>query len=322
MDAMIRVVQKGMLTTIQDQGRRGYQRYGVSVSGAMDWIASGLANTLVGNSIGLPLLESTVIGPVIDILDDCCLALTGAIFSPRLDGVSVPMNSCIFAPAGSQLALGTALIGARGYIAFSGGLDVGHSFGSASTDMKAGLGGIDGNGATLRNGDCIGVQAACLPVHLGKRTVKAGFLPPYSSSPVIRIVTEARLDYFAAHAVEVFTSGNYTITNNSDRMGYRLEGPEIPYAAACDGNTISDGVAFGSIQVAGGKPIILMADHQTIGGYTKLGAVIMADLPLMAQLKPGDTVSFKEVSLSDAQEAYKTMRKRLGELARLLCEDV
>ncbi|MCL2757076.1 MAG: 5-oxoprolinase subunit PxpB [Coriobacteriia bacterium] len=316
----VRIVQKGMLTTIQDTGRRGYQRFGVPVSGVMDWFASSLANILVGNSAGAPLLEVTVMGPVIDIQEDCCFAVTGAVFALRLNGEPVPMNSCVAAPAGSRLDLGMALAGARGYIAFSGGLEVKPDMGSASTYLKAGLGGL--NGKPLQNGDWIGVQPAGLPADLragfDKCNTGADFLPPYSASPQVRVVIDARPDYFAANAAKVLTTGTYTVARDSDRMGYRLEGPSIPYTEGSDGNIISEGVAFGSIQIAGGKPIILMADRQTTGGYAKLGTVITADLPLVAQLRPGDTLSFAEVSLSEAQDAHAAMRRQLADLKAAL----
>jgi len=311
----LRIVQKGMLTTIQDIGRTGYQRFGIPASGAMDWFAAELANILVGNPADAPLLEATIIGPAIDMLDDCCFAVTGATFLPKLNGVPVPMNSCVFAPSESRLELGSAQQGARGYIAFTGGLDVALDLGSASTYTKAGLGGIEGKGQPLQNGDHIKIKPSRRPSNIDGRIVHEDLLPPYSAAPVVRLIAEARPDYFAANAVEALITDSYQVTNNSDRMGYRLEGPAIPYASGCDGNIISDGTTLGSIQVVGGKPIILMTDRQTIGGYAKIGSVIKADLPLVAQLKPGDTLRFTTVSIQDAQEAYRAISQRLSRLA-------
>lgn len=313
---MISILQKGMLTTIQDLGRRGYQRFGVPVSGAMDWFAASLANTLVGNGENAPLLEVTVIGPIIDISADCFFAVTGAVFAPKLSGAPIPMNECIFAPAGSRLELGFASVGARGYIAFAGGLDVPEDMGSASTYTKAGLGGL--NGKPLQNGDSIGIKAAKTITSPGARKAPEALIPAYSASPEVRIVIEPRPDYFTSEAAEIFTGNIYTVAGDSDRMGCRLEGPSIPYAEGCDGNIISDGISIGSIQVAGGRPIILMSDRQTTGGYTKLGAVIMADIPLVAQLKPGEKIKFKAVSVKAAQEAYKAMKTALIELNVML----
>ena len=321
------VVEKGMLTTVQDLGRRGYQRFGVPVSGAMDWYAASLANLLVGNAANAPLLESTVRGPVIDILADCWLALTGIGFSPRLSGTPVALDSCLFAPAGSRLVVGTTNQGARCYLAFAGGLDVAPDLGSTSTYIRAGLGGLDGQGRPLQSGDQLWVRTledgtACTAAATeAKAEAAAAAGEPghrlryrYSSSPTLRIVTEARPCYFADQAVDTLTSNTYTVTANSDRMGYRLQGPAIPYAPGCDGNAISDGTACGSIQIVGGQPVILLADRQTIGGYPKIGAVITADLPQLAQLKPGDTLRFTEVTLATAQTAYRTLHQQLDYL--------
>ena len=303
-----------MLTTIQDLGRRGYQRYGVPVSGAMDWFAASLANILVGNGMNTPLLEVTVIGPVIETTEDCCFAVTGATFSPKLNGQPVPMNSCIHASAGSRIEMGFAALGTRGYIAFGGGFDIPLDMGSASTYIKARLGGL--NGGPLQNGDAIPVRYKEYPANLAERQAPPRIVPDYSASPIVRIVTEMSTGYFADNAVAMLTSECYTVSADSDRMGCRLEGPAIPYAGGCDGNIISDGIAIGSIQVAGGRPIVLMADRQTTGGYTKIGAVIMADLPLVAQLKPSEKLRFEVTCLGDAQAAYGAMRVALSELDR------
>jgi len=323
---LIKIVQKGMLTTVQDTGRWGYQRFGVPVSGAMDWLAALLANIIVGNDTDAPVIEATIIGPTLDILEDSCLAITGANFAPKLNGEPIEMNRRIIAPAASRLELGAAKLGARGYLAFLGGLDVPLDLGSASTQTRAGLGGINCNGRPLQNGDTLGIKPTSLSVkELGKSLltmspssgVSDNLVVSYSDSPCVRVVLEARPEYFAFDAESALLFDNYTVESNSDRMGYRLKGPAIPYAPGFDGNIISEGVAFGSIQIVSGQPYILMADRQTTGGYAQIGSVIMADLPLVAQLRPGDTLSFTEVTLSEAQAALRELLR----LTKLLADE-
>jgi antagonist of KipI len=313
---MIKVIQKGLLTTVQDLGRRGWQRYGVPVSGAMDWHAASLANILVGCGTNTPVIEATIIGPTLEITRACRFAMTGAAFAPKLNGKNIDLNRCHEAPAGSRLEMGIATSGARGYVAFSGGIDLPPVMGSVSTNLKAGLGGIDG-GRPLQNGDILplGPQTA-LRDDLSLRQADPALLPAYSDTPTLRVVLETRPDYFDGWAVTILTGQTYTVSKDSDRMGCRLEGPDIPYAPGFDGNIISDGTTLGSIQVAGGRPILLMADRQTTGGYAKLGGVIMADIPLAAQLRPGNSLRFKAVSLAEAQEAYIAMRTALSDLDR------
>ena len=366
---MLRIVNKGMLTTIQDGGRRGYQRFGVPVSGPMDWFAFRLANLLVGNvpgapnapnsprvpntpcgpnapntpgvpdtpnAPGAPTLEVTIRGPAVEVVEDCWFAVCGATFSLKLNGQAVPMNSRVFAAAGSLLEMGYATAGARGYVAFTGGIKVAPTLGSASTCPQAGLGGLDGSGQPLKDGDLLALDSPGLAVSpldpaanlLSPALIppcpasadndkcqpqfRAGFLPAYSGSPRVRMVVTARDDQFAPQALEVLTAGSYTVGADSNRMGYRLEGAAVPYAPGCDGNILSEGVTMGCIQVVGGQPLVLMADCQTTGGYARIGAVIKADLPLVAQLRPGDKLGFEVVSLKEAQEACREMCVRLA----------
>jgi len=303
---VIEIIRGGMLTTIQDQGRYGYQRYGIPRSGPMDWFAARLANILVGNTAADTFIESTIMGPTVHFIDECLFALTGATFPAELDHDPVEMNTSVLAPAGSHLVMGTATQGARGYLAFSGGLVVEPSLGSTSTYTKAGLGGVDGR--ALIGGDRIEVGATTLPRYGDRRSAPWNILPPYSDAPTVRFTSEKRADRFDDRALEVITSHPYTITAESDRMGYRLDGVPIPYAERCDGNIISEGIPLGSIQVIDHRPVVLMADRQTIGGYAKLGAVIKADIPLLAQLKPGNSVRFSDVTVNEAQRVFRKMQ--------------
>ena len=202
---MIKVIQKGLLTTVQDLGRRGWQRYGVPVSGAMDWHAASLANILVGCGTNTPVIEATIIGPTLEITRACRFAMTGAAFAPKLNGKNIDLNRCHEAPAGSCLEMGIATSGARGYVAFSGGIDLPPVMGSVSTNLKAGLGGIDG-GRPLQNGDILplGPQTA-LRGDLSLRQADPALLPAYSDTPTLRVVLETRPDYFDGWAVTILT---------------------------------------------------------------------------------------------------------------------
>ncbi|MCL2818804.1 MAG: biotin-dependent carboxyltransferase family protein [Actinomycetia bacterium] len=307
---MIEILNGGMLSTIQDKGRIGYQRFGVPVSGPMDWYAAALANRLVGNTDDAPLLEITIIGPTILLEDSCRFALTGAAFPARLDGQTIEMNTGIEATGGNRLTIGNATSGARGYLAFCGGLVVAPQLGSVSTYTKARLGGLDGT--ALKAGDRIALGCTDLS-HCSGQLYPSTPALDYSSSPTVRIVVEDRTDHFDRSAIDKLTSSSYHLTHASDRMGYRLEGPQLAYSSDCDGNIISEGVTLGSIQVIDRRPVILMADHQTIGGYAKIATAIRADIPLLAQLRPGDKVRFTQVTTEEAQRAYLEMRQHLEE---------
>ena len=322
---MITVLQPGVYTTIQDAGRIGYQRFGVPVAGAMDPFSYRLANLLIGNSPDAAVLEMTAMGPSLCFEQDTVFALAGADFSPKLNGSPIRPIGAGFAPAGSVLTLGTAQNGFRGYLAVPGGFDGEQVMGSRSTYTKAGLGGL--NGRALRKGDVLRILEPQRPVpaHLEMRYALMENMPFYRENTdapaMVRVVLGPQDGYFSREGLNAFFSETYTVTGESDRMGYRLEGPSIPRAEGMEGNILSDGVAFGSIQVPDSqKPIVMMADRQTTGGYPKLGTVISADLCRMAQLRAGDTVRFSQVSLQQAQEALLEQRHFLASLERLFAD--
>jgi len=313
---MITVLQPGLYTTIQDAGRTGYQRFGVPVAGAMDPFSAKLANVLLGNEQGAAVLEFTALGPTLRFEQDTFFALTGADFSPKLNGQWIRSNAAGFAPAGSVLALGSADGGFRGYLAVLGGFDAARVMGSRSTYVKAGLGGVEGR--PLRKEDKLSVIASDrIPGQLEWRSIRKENMPFYrtNDTAVVRVVPGPQDDHFSAEGLDAFFSQPYTVTGESDRMGYRLEGALIPRAAGKEGNIISDGVAFGSIQVPDSQlPIVMMADRQTTGGYPKLGTVISADLCRMAQLRAGEKVRFVKVTLEEAHRALLEQRKFLRTL--------
>ena len=311
---MIIFEKAGLLTTVQDLGRTGYQRFGMPVSGVMDAIAMRLANILVGNKQTEAVLEITLVGPSIHFEGPGTFAVCGGDFSARLDGVPIENNRAWSAPAGALLELSAARTGARAYIAFAGGLDIPLVMGSRSTCIKADIGGL--NGRAIRSGDRIGLRVPGKGAGQPARQAPKDFGPAYTAFPEIRFTFGPQDDMFSESGKELFVREEYVIDLKSDRMGFRLNGPEIERAEGSSGNIISDGVCFGSIQVTNGQPIVMMADRQTAGGYPKIGCAISADLPLLAQLKGGDRVRFCAVSVEQAQEAYINQLKQLSELEK------
>ena len=284
------------MTTVQDLGRWGWQATGVPVSGAMDVFSHRVANRLVGNADGLATLEVTLTGPELTFNQNAVCAVAGAEFFLSVDGVAVEMNRAIHVKCGSTLSFGERARGARAYVAVAGGFDVPEVLGSRSTHTLTRMGGHDGR--ALRRGDT-------LPIGATDTRQGVGPFALLQRAAALRIVVcDARL---AARVL----SQRFRISPRSNRMGYRLEGGEDPVAGT--GELISGAVATGSIQVPpDGRPILLMNDHATTGGYALAGAVITADLPIAGQLAPGDPIQFVECSLADADEALRLQEAQLG----------
>ncbi|ANU26690.1 biotin-dependent carboxyltransferase family protein [Planococcus versutus] len=302
---MLKILKSGLQTSVQDLGRVGFQKYGVIVSGAMDPFAHRIANLLTGNDERLATLEITLIGPTIQFTKDAVIALCGGDLSPQLDDNDIKMWRMLPVKKGSTLTFGEPRIGTRCYLAVAGGIDVPELMGSRSTYLRAGIGGFQGR--ALTKGD---------EVHIGKMNLlqtKAlhqytenefeWLLPPvrYYEEPIIRMIKGKQFDLFTEDSKRRIFSEAFTVSASSDRMGYRLEGAHL--ALEMPTELISEAVAFGSIQVpADGNPIVLLADRQTTGGYPKIGQIISVDLPLVSQLKQGQHLRFKEISLQDAQQ--------------------
>ena len=307
----ITVLNPGLLTTVQDLGRMGYQQFGVSVSGVMDPRAAAIGNILVGNPQGEAVLECTLMGPQLKFETDEVIAVTGGDLSPTLDSQPVPAYAALAVKAGQTLRFGAPKAGCRAYIAFAGGLDIPLVMGSRSTYMKAAIGGFEGR--KLQKGDVLGLRAPVAGyANLHQRAIAPEFVP----RPVytLRVVLGPQDDAFTPEGVATFLGSEYTVTNEFDRMGCRMDGPAIQHKNG--GDIISDGIAFGAIQVPGsGKPILMGADRQTTGGYTKIATVISADFRLLAQLKAGDKVRFEAVSVQAAQQALHFQRGALALLA-------
>ena len=310
----LKVIQPGMLSTIQDIGRYGYQRYGMPTAGAMDTFALRAANALVGNDDNAACIEATVLGPRIEILSDTMIAITGANVSPRMDSEPIPMWQSVAASKGSRLEFRSPKDGMRGYLAVTGGIDVPEVMGSRATYMKAAIGGVEGR--PLRAGDILNALGDTPEVPATARNFPADAIPQYGSAHELRVVLGPQESAFTQAGIDTFLSETYTVSIHSDRMGYRLEGKPVEHEDGPD--VISDGTPLGTIQIPGdGQPIILLSDRGTTGGYTKIATVISTDLSKIAQAMPGHTIKFRAVSVEEAQEAY---RRREALLRSIRCE--
>lgn len=303
----IKIISPGLMTTVQDLGRYGYQQYGVSVSGAMDCIAASLANILIGNNENEGLLEATITGPEIEFLSATIIAITGGDMGPLINDIPVSLNKAVAVEKGDLLSFNGIKQGCRCYVAFAGGIDVPLVMGSKSTFLKAGIGGY--RGRALKAGDILKIGSLqTSPEIIGG---EANNFYDYGSGKIkLRVLLGPQDTAFTDEGIETFFSNEYTVSNNSDRMGYSLEGPVIHHKESAD--IISDGIAMGAIQIPSkGNPIIMMADRQTTGGYTKIGNVISADLPKLAQAKPKDKILFEKVSLELAHKLYEDLEEKL-----------
>lgn len=311
----IRILGAGLQTTVQDLGRAAHQHEGIPGGGAMDRAAHRIANILIGNAESDATLEATLMGPSIVFDQETLIAVTGGDLGALLNGAPLPLWTPTWIPAGTTLRFGKTGTGCRAYIAVGGGIDVPVVFDSRSTYLRASFGGL--NGRALRVGD---VLTARTPTALsnaigqalradGARVQTAhwraghSLRPAYREDVVVRLIEGAHTAELNATSRESLTSTRFRVSASSDRMGYRLEGTTLTLTQPRE--MMSEAVAFGTVQLPpGGAPIILMADRQTTGGYPRIGEVASVDLPLVAQLKPGDRIRFRFVSLAEAQQLY------------------
>ncbi len=310
----IYVERPGMLTTVQDAGRFGYQKYGISPCGALDQRSFRWANLLVGNDARAAALEVTVMGPVLRFTTPAVAAITGADMAPTLNDKPVGSYRAFRAKEGDVLKLNLRKTGCRAYIAFSGGLDVPEIMGSHSTYLRCSFGGLDGR--ALKAGDEIAFLPKTPPEDPEKRVVPAESFA--SQNVTIRVIPGPEKASFTEKGYETFFGSEYTVTGQSDRQGLRLDGDVIEHVK--DDNIISNGIAYGSIQVPGdGKPIVILADRQTTVGYTKIGTVISVDLPLLGQLVPGmSKIRFRKAELYEAQKLYREQEMAFRFLERIM----
>jgi antagonist of KipI len=327
----LEILKPGLLTTIQDTGRYGHQKEGIIVSGAMDTFALRVANLLVGNPQHQAALEITLTGPAIRFTEDQLISLTGADLSPAIDGERLKMWRPLFVRQGSTLVFNEPRSGCRTYLAVSGGFAIPEVMGSYATYLKAGIGGFKGR--ALQTGDLIPCQSAtsngralfemaAAPAqgqgHVStKWTPDPQLYPNYQASPTIRAIKGPEYELFSETAKEQIWTERFQVSVQSDRMGYRLQGVSLYLAEQAE--LISSAVTFGTVQVPPeGQPVVLMADHQTTGGYPRIAQVISADLPILAQVVPGQTIRLQEVSLEEAQQLYMSQEQHIEQLERAI----
>ena len=320
----IRVLKGGMLTTVQDLGRTGYQSQGLSVAGVMDVRSFKIANLLLDNPENEPVLEFTLIGPTLEFTSATIIAITGGDFQPTVNGEPVPMYTALYMNKGDILKFQSARTGSRGYIAFSSYLDVPVVMGSRCTNLKSKIGGFKGR--KLQTGDYMNfrIKRRYLPYFLSRKLELPDAAEFEKDETVLRVVMGPQDNLFSKQGVETFLNSEYTVTSDFDRMGCRLEGPYIAPKKASD--IISDGIAFGSIQVpAHGKPIILLADRQTTGGYAKIATVASVDIPKLVQRKTDHKIRFQAITVQEAQKLYMEELKELDKMRKIIhkpCKEV
>jgi antagonist of KipI len=320
----MRIIDPGLMTTVQDRGRFGYQKDGVTPGGAMDRIALTVANSLVGNDESAAALEMTIAGPSIEFLQDELIAVCGADLSAEMANIRLPTWRAIYVRSASVLSFGEARWGCRAYLAVAGGINVPAVMESRSTNPRAGIGGIDGRALRAgdeipthlhRPGDPIASRAAAgggpMPFALSERFVdEAEATSLYGRSESVRVLPGPHFELFDERDRRSFFDHAFEVSPRSDRMGYRLTGPVLDSSQRAE--LVSSAVLMGTVQVpGGGEPILLMADRQTTGGYPTIAQVTTADLPTIAQLKPGDEIRFEMVTLDQAHAALRAQRDKL-----------
>jgi antagonist of KipI len=319
------ILRAGFLTSIQDLGRVGFREFGVSLGGALDSHALRVANLLVGNDESEAGLEITLGGLRIRFDDERTVAWCGGEFDVRVGSTSLPAGHTASICAGDELIFNSPKVGCRSWLAISGGVDVPIVLGSRSTDVRGNFGGLDGRPLRDRELAPLGKirrSPAFATLRRGRQTAATGKVSSWSApvdwtttaktEPAFRFVRGSDWGRFNPLSHLVLTNETFAVSPDSDRMGARLDGPELKRNEDVD--LISEAVAPGTIQVPpSGKPIVLLGDCQTIGGYPKIAHVITVDLPIAAQLRAGDTVRFQEISLADA---HRLLYERERELER------
>jgi len=302
----------GPITSLQDGGRIGYQRFGVSPSGAMDRRCLAMANALVGNPPETAAIEFVNLGGSFTCEGGAFrVALVGAGCTASVNDTPVEPRTTIVLNEGDTLQIGHARSGTFAYLAVAGGFLIEPQLGSLSFHQRSRLGGL--NGAALKAGDRLScksdAQSEAPPMHLP-------FEPLEESGP-IRVMMGPQDDYFTENAIRTFLSAEFSISPQADRMGFQLNGPQLEHAKGF--NIVSDGIVDGHIQVPGsGLPIVLMRDRQTAGGYPKIATIISADLARFAQMRPGTPVRFRAVSRDEAAAAARHMREWMNALPSAL----
>ncbi len=311
MNAGLRVLDPGLHTTVQDLGRIGYQALGVPVSGALDGFALRLGNALVDNPPEKAALEILYSGPALEVAADSVrVAVAGIGAAMALEGerghiVPAWQSASLLRGDVFRIILGAASMCA--YLVVEGGIAVPSVLGSASTYLRAGLGGFEGR--ALRRGDLVPVAGA----HASERAERHLPAPLATGDRPIRVILGPQRECFTEEAVAALLDAEFRVSTSADRMGMRLDGPMLHHRDGWD--IVSDAIATGAIQVPGsGQPILLLADHQTTGGYPKIATVISADLPVVGRRRPGDKLRFEAVTVAEAEQLARDEEQRLTAL--------
>jgi len=314
--AAFKILNPGLFTTIQDLGRFGYLKYGVPISGAMDTFSFVAANLLVANNPNDACLEITLIGPELQALARTQVAITGGLASPKINGQNVPMWETLDVQEGDIISFGKIVKGCRLYFSIRGGVNTPLVLGSRSTYVRGMLGGL--NGRQLKTGDIIEVFAK---PHLETRlSMSEELMPQFTGRFMMHVILGPQSDMFTEKGMQTFLSNSYKVTSEADRMGYRLEGPTIEHKSKAE--IISDALLPGAVQVPrGGKPIMIMRDAQTTGGYPKIAVVVSPDVSLLGQARPDDTVEFSRITIKQAREKALEYYKLLKNLSNMLIKD-
>ena len=303
MTEVFRVVAPGLSTTIQDLGRANAISSGVPRGGAMDRFAHSAANLLVGNEEGAATLECTLSGPSLVAEHSCLVAITGADFGPHVAGKPLTMWMSVFLCEGDRLTFGGRRVGARAYIAVAGGFQADRWLGSLSTNLMATRGGMGGR--ILKAGDLLALAGEPARPAVSGRHLAERWRPAYADH-LLHSIAGPHVNRLDAEARSRLFGARFKVSRDADRMGYRLEGPEL---VTTGDELLSFGLAVGAVQVPQSRqPILLMADHQTAGGYPVVATVVTASLPVAAQLLPGDELQFAEVTLERAQQMRRALR--------------
>jgi antagonist of KipI len=307
--AFVHVVKPGLQTTIQDEGRWGLQSRGMPVAGPMDPCSYRVANALVRNDRNQAAFEIALIGPELEFEDERLVAVAGAEFALSLNGVDVPPNAAFVADAGSRLRFGARIRGSRAYLAIAGGVAVTPVMGSRATHLVSRLGGLEGRALTAGDRIPLG-EARQGSGRFSAELSRIYSTPFWSPHAQVRLLPGPQREHFSSDALDLLQSAPYAIGRDSDRMGFRLEGPPLRHVRGAD--IISDATPLGALQVpASGQPVLLMADRQTTGGYPKVATVITADIGIAGQLGPGDTISFSMCTPREAVAALIAQEQAL-----------
>lgn len=306
----IRVIKKGLMDTVQDPGRYGYQHLGINPGGAMDIVAMRIANALTGNATHEPVLEIHFPAPVLLFETDTLIAITGADFSARLnEHITVPINRCVAIKAGTQLSFQQQISGARAYISFKDGLHASTWLNSAATHM-----GLAAAGTILQNGMLLALKKNCAALSTENKIFSWEAHSPINyQDRIIRFTEGFELTRLNTAMKEQLYTSSFTIDKSSSRMGYRLQGPVLTPDTKAE--ILSTAVTRGTIQLLpNGQLIILMADHQTTGGYPRIGHIITADFSKLAQLKAGDSFRLKQITVQEAHQEILKQEMHLKQL--------